>query len=456
MKILVIIDDQLMYRNFISTAAFSKLNKKHKLIFFFNNQIKKITKKRNCFFYNFNSKKYQNIQLAISTIFFFKNWNKSSSFKYRYLRMLNLHYLFNKKENLFTRYMKFICSFTSLKKLWYLFLPIISLLNFKNWIVNTITKKIEIPIEIKTFLIKEKKIDLILMPSSGLDPITLILDRISKLNKSKKSVLINNWDNLSSKGSFWYKPEFLGVWGYQMRDHAANIQNIPKKNIFITGSPTYAKYFQIRNKKIKSPYRYKYFLFFGPALQFDELRVLDNLDKILTNNKKIFKSIKLIYRPHPFRHPRECEDNFFKKKYKNIILDNQSKTYYKKKRSSFYPALKYYPALIQNSELVIAPLSTMLLESLIFYKKILIVDHEDDYHFTTPRRNLKYFEHLKIIKDNKLFFFSKNLKDMENTLIKCFKENKKKKREMDNLRDNILINSFNYKNLLSRAIEKIK
>ena len=61
-----------------------------------------------------------------------------------------------------------------------------------------------------------------------------------------------------------------------------------------------------------------------------------------------------------------------------------------------------------------------------------------------------------IIRNNKLFFFSRNLKDMENTLIRCFKENKKKKREMDNLRDNILINSFNYKNLLSRAIEKIK
>tara|TARA_A100001015_G_scaffold235113_1_gene266807 strand:- start:2622 stop:3734 length:1113 start_codon:yes stop_codon:yes gene_type:complete len=370
--------------------------------------------------------------------------------------MLNLHYLFNKKENVLTRYVKFLYSFTSLRGLWYLILPVITLLNFKNWIVDVITKKIEIPNEIKTFLINEKKIDLILMPSSGLDSITLILDRISKLNKSKKAVLINNWDNLSSKGSFWYKPEFLGVWGHQMREHAANIQNIPKKNIFITGSPTYTKYFQIRNKKIKSPYRFKYFLFFGPALPFDELRVLDNIDKILTNNKKIFKSIKLIYRPHPFRHPRESEDNFFKKKFKNIILDNQSKTYYKKKGSGFYPALKYYPALIQNSELVIAPLSTMLLESLIFYKKILIINHEDDYHFTTPRRNLKYFEHLKIIKNNKLFFFSRNLKDMENTLIRCFKESKKNKKEIDNLRDNILINSFNYKNLLSRAIEEIK
>tara|TARA_B100000902_G_C27309877_1_gene917718 strand:- start:1800 stop:3170 length:1371 start_codon:yes stop_codon:yes gene_type:complete len=456
MKILVIIDNQLMYRNFISTSAFSKLNKKHKLIFFFNNQLRKTIKKKNCFFYSFNSKKYQNIQLAISTIFFFKNWNKSSSFKYRYLRMLNLHYLFNKKENVLTRYMKFICSFTSLTRLWYLFLPIINLLNFKNWIVGSIIKKIEIPNEIKAFLINEKKIDLILMPSSGLDPITLILDRISKLNKSKKAVLINNWDNLSSKGSFWYKPEFLGVWGYQMKEHAANIQNIPKKNIFITGSPTYTKYFQIRNKKIISPYKCKYFLFFGPALPFDELRVLDNLDKILTNNKKIFKSIKIVYRPHPFRQHRASEDNFFKKKYKNIILDNQSKTYYKKNKSSFYPALKYYPALIQNSELVIAPLSTMLLESLIFYKKILIIDHEDDYHFTTPKRNLKNFEHLKIIKNNKLFYFSRNLKDMENALIKCFRENKRKKKEIDNLRENILINSLNYKNLLSNAIEKIK
>ena len=68
MKILVIIDNQVMYRNFISTSAFSKLDKKHELIFFFNNEIKINLKKKNYFFYTFDSKKYKNIQLCFSTV----------------------------------------------------------------------------------------------------------------------------------------------------------------------------------------------------------------------------------------------------------------------------------------------------------------------------------------------------------------------------------------------------
>ena len=37
----------------------------------------------------------------------------------------------------------------------------------------------------------------------------IILDKIAKIVTAKKIVIINNWDNISSKGFFWYKPDLL-------------------------------------------------------------------------------------------------------------------------------------------------------------------------------------------------------------------------------------------------------
>ena len=453
MKILIIINDVLIARNFISTSSFKQLEKKQNVFFAINNDCKKIVGKKRGFFYKFDNSKYIKLASLITTIFMMMNMKKSISYRFRFKRMIGFHFLYNKKIFFVSRLFNFIIHLFRKRSLWYLSLPFINVINIKNWIIHFLIKKIPIPKDIKKFFLKNKKFDAIILPSSGIDPMAIKLDKIAKIVTAKKIVIINNWDNISSKGFFWYKPDLLGVWGSQMFQHAQQIQSIPKKNISIVGAPQYQKYFNLREKKIKSPFKFKYFLFVGPALPFDELKVLEQLDFILENNKN-FKGFKIVYRPHPHQHPRECNNNFFNFNFKNIILDPQAKNYYQKKKT-FYPNLKYYPSLLKNAKLVLAPLSTMLLESIIFRKKILVIAHSDNYHYTTPKRNLENLEHLKIINRNPLLHYSYDLLDLEKKLVQIFKDNRNKEKKMDKFREKILINSADFQKNILFSVNKL-
>ena len=48
------------------------------------------------------------------------------------------------------------------------------------------------------------------------------------------------------------------------------------------------------------------------------------------------------------------------------------------------PELSYYPALLENAEFVICPLSTMVLESAIFERRVLVIAYEDGIHKDSP------------------------------------------------------------------------
>ena len=59
MKILIIINDVLIARNFISTSSFKQLEKKQNVFFAINNDCKKIVGKRG-FFYKFDNSNITN------------------------------------------------------------------------------------------------------------------------------------------------------------------------------------------------------------------------------------------------------------------------------------------------------------------------------------------------------------------------------------------------------------
>ena len=191
-------------------------------------------------------------------------------------------------------------------------------------------------------------------------------------------------------------------------------------------------------------------------MQFDEISLLKFLDKIISEEKI---KIKIIYRPHPNRHTRNCKDNFYGEKFSNIIMDYDAQNYYNKKESEIiknYTSINYYPSLIKNAEFVIAPLTTMIIESLIFYKKILIIAHDDHFHYTSPYKKLKNMEHLQILKKFKEFLISYNnegLKEYFNTIL----NNKKKidKKKYNIFLKNIITNPKNYAFNLKRLISKL-
>ena len=463
MKILIVINDHITYRTYIDTNAFSKINKNNSLTYAVNttsgnDNLKKIKKKnKDCINFKVNQKNNLLI-FKISSLHFFSNFSKSLSYQYRFKRLLNFQILYNSNHNIIKRLCLFFINLSNKTSLWLLIiLPIISLKVFRFYFYNYYLNQIEIPNSIENYLKKNKNEKIIvLLPCGGVDFTSISIDKIKRKYKNIKDVImINNWDNVSSKGAFWHNPSTTIVWGKQQKDQAKYILNI-KKNIYALGSPSYINFFKLRDKKINKIYNFKYILFTGQSLQFDEINLLKSLDKIISE-KNI--KIKIIYRPHPNRHLRNCKDDFFNESFMNVIMDYDARNYYNKEESKIiknYTSIDYYPSLIKNAEFIISPLTTMIVESLIFFKKIIIIAHDDNFHYTSPYKKINNMEHLQILKKFNDFSISYNNEDLNIFINKMFKNKKKINKKKYNIYLNkILTNPKNYKSQLNKLISKL-
>jgi len=200
----------------------------------------------------------------------------------------------------------------------------------------------------------------------------------------------------------------MAVWGQQSVEHAWEIHGLPAERVFPVGTPRFQHYFDtiktIRStgQNPESPYPFPYVLYVGCAIPFDELSSLKILDEVLKAiNQHRTEPLRVVYRPHPWRQKRSCPDVLNLDDFSYVVLDEQLKEqYYQPQRSGlFQPSLAYYPKLLANAELVVGPLTTMLLEAAIFRKKILAIAYDDGVHLTTPHNALKYYRHFEGLTD---------------------------------------------------------
>ena len=460
-KVLVVLENQKLVRTFIETKVLTKLNSKYNINYIVdkkNLKKNKIIKKiKNKLFYEITDLN-RKLSKVIIRLFYYSNFSKSISYKYRLKRMLNWGVLYNGNLFLPFRYLIFIKGLLSKDGIFYLIiLPIISLKIFRNYFYKMILKKVKIPTALDDFLNKNRKNKvIILVPSRGVDFMTLLLDKIKTTYKNVKDIImIDNWDNISSKGGFWHRPNALVTWGTQSSKDARKIFNL-KSNLYEFGTPSYKNYFINRYKKEKKIYNFRYILFSGPTLPFDDLTALKKIDDILQKNV-LFKGLKVVYRPHPAPQPRNSKYNFYKKKFKNIILDKDAKQFYQKNLSEPYKTpLNYFPSLIKNSEFIIAPLTTLLIESLIFYKKVLVLLHNDNFHYETPRRTFDNMEHLKILKNHDFLNYSYNFEDLEGLLVSSYKSrHEKNKKKINIFLNKVITNPRNFDKNILKLVNKL-
>ena len=363
-SILIIISNQIFYNNYLNTKALSKI--KNRLIFLVDCNVKISKNLKNVIWYSYPKNKALwhehlfNINMC-------KFSGRSKTFKFRLLRL-------SKTKRWLYRILAF---------------PIVSFL--AKLLILKLTD------DQKLFkIIGSIKPSLILIPSMGYEGMTFETIKVAKKYHVPSCVLVDNWDNLSSKTIFTRKPDYITVWGKQSREHAEKIHGIDSHRISILGTPRFIDYFSRNNFRQDRPYSFKYAVFAGNALAFDELTTLKKLDEILEKNSE---NITIIYRPHPWRHVRKCADTFFEYDFKHIKLDTEAKNYYKKELGTkFVPDLDYFPKLLANMEFMICPLSTMLIESLIFDKKVYVLTYDDGVHFTNPKNAFRYYEHFRGIR----------------------------------------------------------
>jgi hypothetical protein len=93
------------------------------------------------------------------------------------------------------------------------------------------------------------------------------------------NVVLENWDNMSSKAVFNHFPDKVGVWGMQSLLFAKRIHNLPPEKVFLVGNPR-VEWLKVN---IKATMEMKHIFFAGGSSNFAEeiyyLTLLSNLIK---------------------------------------------------------------------------------------------------------------------------------------------------------------------------------
>ncbi len=454
-KILVIISSDLYVRNYLTTDVFSEIDTSNYELFFIGEssiENKHILEEKNNFlgYFGLNPKTYHNHKELLN-IYAWRYRKKSSTFPFRFLILYwpstSKYHQRNKMNNPFVKLWNYI------KALKY---PL-----FGNAIISKISvpfmkSKIKINEDLKRF-IQQIEPDLVILPSSAYDPVGTDISSIGPQMGFKTLILIDNWDNLSSKSILWEKPDYLAVWGDQTKEHAIDIHGMNPERVIPIGTPRFESYFASPKKKHPSPYDFNYILFCGCSEPFDELTALKILDMEITQNKTVYGNMKVVYRPHPRRHDRLCEDYFQDHMFTHVVLDKQIRKEYYNPTLTSQPGLDYYPSLLFNSTLTIAPLTTMVMEALICGKEVIAIIYDDNTHFTSPHNTYKYFHHFKgVERINGLFFCDdkSGLGRLARDRIKC--EHKCSRKEiLSSLRYFLYFDTLTYSQRLKNLIDRV-
>jgi hypothetical protein len=424
MKIAVFITGNEFIRNYLDSDAFKIIQKKAQLTLIINDSLEPTKQQIEVFD---NVFKYRDSKSHISTwlytLYMLKYRSLSSSFRYRARRQFpssywqfiyfQNHFMLprkndsqnsgdrekaesgkrSKKTRLATKSLRLIGSFMFGKIRKFSFYVAASKPVF--WLSSRLLKGLYYKESLHLFL--ENNFDLILIPTSAYEPIVPRLIHESKKLKIKTILLVDNWDNLSSKSILWEKPDLLACWGKQSISHAVEVQGVNPEKCVAIGTPRIDPYFRLRQDKIPSNFEFPYILFLGSTLPYCEAEFLEKLDKEITTNPDTFLGHKVVYRPHPLRGGWKVVDV---SKLRNVIIDPDLATRYQSgalrwNRSGIMPPLRNYPSLLSNSTIIVSGLSSMIFEGTIFWKKCTILAFDEPRNLTNPKRIYNEYIHFK-------------------------------------------------------------
>ena len=452
-NISIIIRGEEAYRNFYLSKAFSILHNNYNISYIIDKKLKKkkfFYKKYKNYFYNSNNNYIDRFKFGThALILMLRNIKKSKTFKFRVERLLypkNLNYNY-------IPYLKDLNFINKLKKIIFFTFKV-----FKNNLIYFVFKFFSSDLIYyliskryleKKFInknlnlyIKKTKPDLLIMPFNGLEIETPQSINFCAQNKIISYFITDNWDNLSSKSILIKKPNYIGVWSQQAKQHAIKIQNFRYKNIYILGCHR----FDLLNSKLILKKKEKYILFLGHLFDWKEEELLITLNNILEKHKKKFKNIKILYRPHPKR-PNRLKELI---NLPNIEIDEDTAN-----MSNYLPSISNYSNKIKNSLFVISTCTSGALESVYVKKKVILLNYDDKNDFFNQKKLKESYLHFNNLEKIKLFIFCKKKSDIEHLLLKLLKSPKVKNytdKEKKNIKffiNNDRKNKFKYKLLES-------
>jgi hypothetical protein len=391
-KILIVLSSDIYIRNYITSDALDGIERRYECHYLVSNKVAqadKLSHKANVHGYRVDerlSKKH----FETFNVVMWRFRKLSTAFLFRFQRKFDIPVKWQEVKGLKSLVIYF-ATFV-MRKLRVLRIQIIASRFFFPVYKRNVIDRIPVNGDLDEHVAKLNP-DLIAYTSSAYDPEGIDLIKIGKRRGIKTLFLIDNWDNLSSKTVMLERPDFITVWGKQNLEHAQRIHGFDPSQVFLVGTPRFNEYFKQRNLTLPSHFDTKYVLFLGCAIPFDEATALKILDAEIQQNKELYGNMVVVYRPHPWR---QGKDSILGMNLQNIMIDPQVEGNYRKKAGvAFQPSLSYYPSLLSNAAFVTGPLTSMLIESLVFYKRVLAMAYDDGINITSPHNALKHYPHFE-------------------------------------------------------------
>ncbi len=272
------------------------------------------------------------------------------------------------------------------------FIPALNFI-FYTLLLKIFKKRVRIIKYSKFNFMSSVKSQILIFPSSGAEQVVFELFELARIENKETLMVIENWDNLTSKTTFPINPDFITVMGEKSLVQAHDIHEIPIQNILITGLPKFEKIIEQRSvrqhKKVNFPRRK--LLYLGYSLPYNEHKAITLIySKLLEILGK--DGFELTYRPHPQRQNRFFEDELTIPLSENFKFDFKNSTTLSKLKS--LPTIDLdYVSHLRSFDLIVTTPTTMVLEIMLLGIPCLVDGLDDGVHVTSPFFTLAQYLH---------------------------------------------------------------
>jgi len=200
-------------------------------------------------------------------------------------------------------------------------------------------------------------------------------------------MIMNSWDNPSTKRAMIGNPDWLLVWGDQTNRHAREFAGMPASRTLRFGAAQFDLYSRPAEMDRQEflelhdlPDDCKVLLYAGSSKETAEIDHLKVLDDAIEQGR--YGKLKVIYRPHPWGGGGRGGDKLLDHPWKNIRIESSMRRYLElvRRDSSVmsYPDYKHTHNVLSNVDMLISPLSTIIVEAAMHGKAVMCLLPEDD------------------------------------------------------------------------------
>jgi hypothetical protein len=333
-------------------------------------------------------------------------------------------------------------------KPWYLFLRVPFLVR----IIRAYTK-----LKLRKFVIPglesvQEQVDWLLIPSLAYDAFLEPVIRHAKKNNTRTFLVLDNWDNLTSKLVFRTQPDLINVMGISSVKLASRIHGFSESSIAVIGLPRFELHKSLRKSSKLHQIHQKHFieiLYAGISTPWMEVDFVNRFSERLTSMSKRGQDIRLSYRPHP-GGPRHD----FSRLHSGIILNRMDE----QERLNFggLPRMgKDYFEPILSSDLIVAPPTTLVLEAIILGKPVIVDARIDGIHRVSPGLLIQEYEHLRQLLEIRGLAVAKTDQAMEDYLSSFF-EGKLEQPSQADVHELVYMGQEKFGDLILNSIAQIK